>query len=305
MPSKIKIGTRGSELALWQAHHVSNALQALGAETEIIIINTVGDQVSTIPLYEFGVTGVFTKSLDIALLNEEVDIAVHSMKDVPTRLPKGIGEFAVLERGIPFDTLVYNGESNPLKGEAARTVATSSLRRQAQWLHHFRNDQVTGIRGNVNTRLQKLADSDWSGAIFAEVGLDRINKLPANSVRLEWMIPAAAQGALLVAGLDKNTELKALVAQINHAPTQTCVTLEREFMHSLEAGCTAPVGSYARLENNEITFTGVITALDGSQQVRLDKTIPASNVTAQAHQLAEEIKALGGQAILDEIQANK
>jgi len=166
----IRIGTRDSELALWQAKTVQHQLEALGYSTEIVSTKSHGDIELSKPLYEMGVTGIFTKALDIALLNGEIDIAVHSMKDVPTALPDGIVVGAVLKRGNPHDVLVYKGDLSFLDAEIA-TIATSSLRRKAQWLHRYPHHNIENLRGNVNTRLQKLADNPWNGAIFAAAGL--------------------------------------------------------------------------------------------------------------------------------------
>ena len=302
MIKTVRIGTRDSVLAMWQANYISDAIKKLGLKTEIVQINTKGDQVTTVPLYEFGVTGIFTKSLDIALLENKIDIAVHSMKDVPTVLPKGIVEFAVPERGLVHDIMVYNGSQEDFKSKETRTIATSSLRRQAQWLHKYKNDAITGIRGNVITRLDKLESSTWNGAIFAEVGLKRIHKLPTNAFRLDWMIPAAAQGALLVVGQENNTELQELIGSLNHLPTSQAVTIERQFMHDLNAGCTAPVGAHAVINGDEILFTGVVTSLDGQKQIEIKKTTDISHANDLGAVCATEILDMGAREILSEIR---
>ena len=201
----IKIGTRSSELALWQANTVARQLEKLGHSTKIIKIDSIGDQVLDKPLYELGVTGVFTKSLDIALINGDIDIAVHSLKDVPTKLPEGVIQAAVLKRGNYNDVLILKKDENFFENEIA-TIATGSLRRKAQWLHRYPKHNITGLRGNVNTRLQKLKDNPWDGAIFALAGLSRIKLLPNKDrhIKLDWMLPAPAQGAIMIAALKKN-----------------------------------------------------------------------------------------------------
>ena len=161
MSKTIRIGTRDSELALWQAHTVQKKLNDLGYKTEITAVKSQGDIILDKPLYELGITGIFTKTLDIAMINGQVDIAVHSMKDVPTALPIGIVQAAVLERANTLDILVHKGNLDFLNGEG--TIATGSLRRQAQWLNKYPNHKVVDLRGNVNTRMQKLQDSNWSG----------------------------------------------------------------------------------------------------------------------------------------------
>ena len=174
----IRIGTRDSELALWQAHTVEKKLNDLGYQTEIIAVKSQGDILLDKPLYELGITGIFTKTLDIAMLNKQVDIAVHSMKDVPTALPSGIIQAAVLERANSVDILVHKGNLDFLNSEG--TIATGSLRRQAQWLNKYPTHKTVDLRGNINTRLKKLEESDWNGAVFAAAGLERINIKPDN-----------------------------------------------------------------------------------------------------------------------------
>ena len=192
----IRIGTRDSELALWQAHTVEKKLNDLGYKTEIIAVKSQGDILLDKPLYELGITGIFTKTLDLAMINGQVDIAVHSMKDVPTALPIGIVQAAVLERANTLDILVHKGNLDFINGEG--TVATGSLRRQAQWLNKYPNHKVVDLRGNVNTRMQKLQEGHWNGAVFAAAGLERINLKPSNFINLDWMIPAPAQGAMVI-----------------------------------------------------------------------------------------------------------
>ena len=160
----IKIGTRSSELALWQANTVAGQLEHLGYKSEIVKIDSLGDVVLDKPLYELGITGVFTKNLDTALLNNQIDIAVHSFKDVPTKLPEGIVQAAILKRGDFNDVLVIKEDENFFTKDSA-VIATGSLRRKAQWLYRYPHHTITGLRGNVNTRLQKLEDNNWDGAI--------------------------------------------------------------------------------------------------------------------------------------------
>jgi hydroxymethylbilane synthase len=200
MSKTIRIGTRDSELALWQAHTVQKKLNDLGYQTEIVAVKSQGDILLDKPLYELGITGIFTKTLDIAMLNGQVDIAVHSMKDVPTALPIGIVQAAVLERANTLDILVHKGNLEFLNSTG--TIATGSLRRQAQWLNKYPNHTVVDLRGNVNTRMQKLHDSDWNGAVFAAAGLERINLKPEFLKTLEGGCTAPI-GALATFTSDK------------------------------------------------------------------------------------------------------
>ena len=235
MSKIIRIGTRDSELALWQATTVQKKLEALGYDTILVPTKSLGDQVLDKPLYELGVTGIFTKTLDVALLKGDIDIAVHSMKDVPTQLPKGIVQVAVLKRAITFDILVHKG-SGFLESDAPATIATGSLRRKAQWLNKYPNHKVVDLRGNVNTRLIKLIENDWQGAIFAQAGLERIKLLPKDAIPLDWMIPAPAQGAMLVVAKEEDDFTKEALGKLNHSETKIATTIEREFLRTLEGG---------------------------------------------------------------------
>ena len=262
----IRIGTRDSELALWQAKTVQHQLEVLGYSTEIVSTKSHGDIELSKPLYEMGVTGIFTKALDIALLNGEIDIAVHSMKDVPIALPDGIVVGAVLKRGNPHDVLVYKGDLSFLDAEIA-TIATSSLRRKAQWLHRYPHHNIENLRGNVNTRLQKLADNPWNGAIFAAAGLERIDKLPEN-------IPV--QGVLL---------------RIHDGNTYVATQVERAFLRALEGGCTAPIGAFAQYDGQQkVYFKGGLWSEDGKKAAVIEEILTQINEHT-GEQLAEKVKS--------------
>ncbi len=268
----IRIGTRDSELALWQAKTVQNQLKTLGYPTEIVSTKSHGDIELSKPLYEMGVTGIFTKALDIALLNGEIDIAVHSMKDVPTALPEGIVVGAVLKRGNPHDVLVYKGDLSFLEAEIA-TIATSSLRRKAQWLHRYPHHNIESLRGNVNTRLQKLTDNPWNGAIFAAAGLERINKLPEKHLVLDWMLPAPAQGAIIVVVREDNVTLQKKLLPLHDDYTYIATQLERDFLRTLEGGCTAPIGAFAEFKDEKLYFKGGLWSEDGKESSVIDEVL--------------------------------
>lgn len=300
----IRIGTRDSELALWQAHTVEKKLNDLGYKTEIIAVKSEGDIVLDKPLYELGITGIFTKTLDIAMIQSKIDIAVHSMKDVPTQLPNGIIQGAVLERASTLDILVHKGNLDFLTQENC-TIASSSLRRKASWLHKYPTHNVEDIRGNVNTRMQKVANSEsWSGAIFAEAGLERINLKPENFIALNWMTPAPAQGAMLVVcNADDMFSLDA-VSQLNHIETEICTYIERQFLRTLEGGCTAPIGAIATYNDNDdvIDFTGVLLSINGVQKLEIKKSVDVSEWKKLGYNCAQEILANGGAALMAEIK---
>ncbi len=296
----IRIGTRDSELALWQAHTVQKKLNDLGYKTEIIAVKSQGDIILDKPLYELGITGIFTKTLDIAMINGQVDIAVHSMKDVPTALPIGIIQAAVLERANTLDILVHKGNLDFLEGNG--TIATGSLRRQAQWLHKYPNHNVVDLRGNVNTRMQKLNESDWSGAVFAAAGLERINLKPTDFIDLDWMIPAPAQGAMVIVAMQNDDFCKEAVAKLNHKETEICTQIERQFLKTLEGGCTAPIGALAKINNNEIHFVGNLFSIDGKEKLEIEKTISLDNWTDFGKDCANEILEKGGASLMKSIK---
>lgn len=300
MTKKIRIGTRDSELALWQANTVKNALEALGYKTDLTPVKSQGDLVLDKPLYEFGITGIFTKTLDVAMLTDTIDIAVHSMKDVPTALPKGIVEGAVMKRAHTQDLLIHKG-TDFLNGKG--TIATGSLRRKAQWLNRYPNHRVVDLRGNVNTRLQKLKDNDWNGAIFAAAGLERINLKPESYIDLDWMIPAPAQGAMLIVAKEEDDFCRKALSALNHEKSMICVHIEREFLRTLEGGCTAPIGALAIIEGDEISFKGALFSIDGTRKFEVEKRISTSESSGLGKTCAEEILASGGAKLMKEIKA--
>jgi len=302
MSKIIRIGTRDSELALWQAHTVQKQLNDLGYKTEIVAVKSQGDIILDKPLYELGITGIFTKTLDIAMINGQVDIAVHSMKDVPTALPIGIVQAAVLERANILDILVHKGNTDFLEAEG--TIATGSLRRQAQWWNRYPNHNVVDLRGNVNTRMQKLNDNDWNGAVFAAAGLERINLKPENFIDLDWMIPAPAQGAMVVVAMENDAFTLDALSQLNHIETEICTYIERQFLKTLEGGCTAPIGAIAIYNEKEdvINFKGVLLSIDGKQKLEIEKVVDISEWKKLGFNAAHEILNNGGTELMAEIK---
>ena len=298
----IRIGTRDSELALWQAHTVQKQLNDLGYKTEIVAVKSQGDLLLDKPLYELGITGIFTKTLDIAMINGQVDIAVHSMKDVPTALPIGIVQAAVLERANVLDILVHKGSTDFLKTNG--TIATGSLRRQAQWWNKYPNHTVVDLRGNVNTRLQKLEDNTWDGAVFAAAGLERLNLKPTTNEALDWMIPAPAQGAMVVVAMAEDAFTLDALAQLNHIETEICTYIERQFLKTLEGGCTAPIGAIAKYNEKDDTihFKGVLLSIDGKQKLIAEKLVDISEWKKLGFHAAQEILNNGGTELMAEIK---
>ena len=300
MTKTIRIGTRDSELALWQANTVQKRLEDLGYTTHLVPVKSTGDIVLDKPLYELGITGIFTKTLDIAMLNGDIDIAVHSMKDVPTALPKGIVEAAILERANVKDILVHKGlDFLNTNG----TIATGSLRRKAQWLYKYPAHRIVDLRGNVNTRMQKLTDSDWDGAIFAAAGLERINLKPDHYIDLDWMVPAPAQGAMLVVAKEKDSYCIEALSNLNDKISETCVHIEREFLRELEGGCTAPIGALAQIKENTIFFTGTLFSLDGKDKIEVIKEVNVEQAKNLGKICAQEVLNNGGREVMKAIKA--
>ncbi|SHE76402.1 hydroxymethylbilane synthase [Fodinibius roseus] len=303
--SAIRIGTRKSQLATWQARQVARKLREIGHETELIFVTSEGDIDLTTPLTEMGGKGVFTKALDNAQLNGEVDIAVHSFKDLPTENPLPLKVAAVMERADPRDSLVAPGGPGFLSDSDYRaTIATSSNRRRAQWLHRYPNHEIVNIRGNVNTRLEKVETNDWDGAIFAAAGLQRIDLGHHISGYLDWMVPAAAQGAMAVMVREDDGEMDEIVAQLNHDDTALCTGIERDFLHDMEAGCSAPVGAYAFIEEENVHFKAVALTLDGRERYDCEERVPVSETGELGHAAARTLLSKGADTVIDEMKSD-
>lgn len=297
----IKIGTRDSELALWQAKIAQSQLENLGHKTQLVPIKSAGDLVLDKPLYELGITGIFTRTLDIAMLNHDIDIAVHSLKDVPTILPTGIVQAAVLKRGNVQDTLIFK-KNEEFLGSKKGVVATGSLRRRAQWLNRYPTHTIADLRGNINSRLQKLKDNDWDAAIFAAAGIGRIGVRPEEAINLEWMIPAPAQGAIMITALQEDEEVLAICKQLNHEETEICTTIERTFLNKLEGGCSAPIGALAFIKNDEINFKGVLLSADGSKRIDVTRVKKLGEHHDMAEYCANLVIERGGKRLMDAIK---
>lgn len=305
MKKTIRIGTRDSELALWQANTVKSKLEDLGYSAQLVPVKSEGDLVLDKPLYEMGITGIFTKTLDVAMITGKVDIAVHSMKDVPTQLPNGIVQTAVLERASSEDILVtptFSPKKDDIEWGNPCTIATGSLRRQAQWLHRYPNHKVVDLRGNVNTRLQKLDDNNWDGAIFAKAGLERINLLPKKYIDLSWMLPAPAQGAMVIVALENDEFSMEATSKLNDYSSEICTHIEREFLRTLEGGCTAPIGALAEIIGDEILFKGCLFSLDGQSKIEVERKNLTSAYKGFGKECATFILQNGGTELMRSIK---
>ncbi|MGB2690904.1 MAG: hydroxymethylbilane synthase [Thermodesulfobacteriota bacterium] len=306
MKRSIRIGTRGSKLALWQANHVSNLLSTSNPELkiEIQIIKTTGDSVIDSPLSEIGGKGVFVKEIEEALLSDNIDIAVHSMKDVPTILPEGLAIKAVAERHDPRDALVSNIGLPLAELPEGTRIGTGSLRRGAQILHHFPNLQILSIRGNVDTRIRKLKESgEFDAIVLAVAGLERmgLGEEITEVISADIMLPAPGQGIVAIESRADDQETTDILRAINHTQTQIAAISERAFLYRLGGDCNVPVGCNARLNDNLISLSGIISSPDG--KVLLKKDISGSIEEAQqlGEQLADMMLLEGGNKILEEL----
>ena len=327
MRQPLKIGTRESELAVWQATQVQTLLKENGFASELVYIKSEGDVDTVTPLYELGVQGIFTKTLDAALLNKKIDIAVHSMKDVPTQLAKGIRQAAVLKRASYKDVFVYKGQLSEVSSELGLvngqwstvkkkdlftihhsqfTVATSSIRRKAQWMHRYPDHSFENLRGNINTRLRKVYENDWKGAIFAAAGLERINLRPKNSIELDWMLPAPAQGAIMIVCREADLFSFEASKDFNDTDTTLCTKIERDFLRALLGGCSTPISALAEIKEDIIIFKGNICSVDGKEKIEIENKSSIQNSDHMGDNAALEIlKNNKAQKIIHSIRNEK
>ncbi|HVS97376.1 MAG TPA: hydroxymethylbilane synthase [Puia sp.] len=304
MHTPIRIGTRESTLAVWQATQVKELLEKEGFAAILVAIKSEGDIDLKTPLYEMGVQGIFTRSLDIALLNNRIDLAVHSMKDVPTQLPEGLQQAAVLKRGPVHDLLVYKGDTAFMQDrDSVADIATSSIRRIAQWLNRYPKHRIHNLRGNVNTRLRRLGEAAWDGAIFAQAGLDRILLRPEKSVILDWMLPAPAQGAIVVIARADDEEVQLAGQPLNDPEAAVCTKIERDFLRTLLGGCSTPISALAEIEDGEVFFRGQLLSLDGRHKMEIEKILPFEKADGIGRTAALELLEEGGRAIVESIRA--
>jgi hydroxymethylbilane synthase len=301
----VRIGSRGSMLATWQAKHIAERLASFGVQTEIIYIKTSGDKFQQAGINQIGVKGVFIKEIEDALLENRVDIAVHSMKDVPTETPAGLSFPAICERQDPRDCLISRDGKNFASLAAGARVGTSSLRRMAQLRHARPELTFTDLRGNVDTRLQKLERGDYDAIVLAKAGMDRLSWSAKISdvISADVCLPAVGQGALgIEARANLDPSISAAIEKLNHAPTRIAVTAERALLRELEGGCQVPLGAWARFEDGRYVMDACVASTDGRDYVR--KRAEVGNVADDAdadffgRYLARELLSAGAGRIL-------
>ena len=296
----ITLGSRGSQLALWQARHIAARLAEMGAETRLEIIKTTGDKITDVPLAKVGGKGLFTKEIEEALLDGSIDVAVHSLKDVPSELPPGLILTAIPEREDPRDAII-----GCLLQELApgAKVGTGSLRREAQ-LRTWKPDlSIKPLRGNVDTRLRKLDQGEFDAIVLAAAGLrrlgwaDRIREM----VPIELMCPAVGQGALGIETRDDGGEAQHLIEKLNHPASRIAVTAERALLKTLGGGCQVPIGAHAVIENGTIHLRGIVAAPNGTRIIRAEST--GGDAEQLGIAVARQLLEAGAEKILSEVYA--
>lgn len=306
MKNTIRIGTRGSQLALYQAEKVKATLESLfpGLQVELKIIKTKGDKILDVALSKIGDKGLFTKEIENELIDGSVDIAVHSLKDLPTKLPEGLKLGAVLERGEFRDAFVSKDGKKLAELKPGAVVATSSLRRIAGLLKI--NDQIVikDIRGNVNSRLQKMEDGYCDAMIMAAAGLQRLGleRYITEVIDPEVVMPAVSQGAIAIETRENDPEVDELMAKVNHTATWNAVVAERAFLSHLEGGCQVPLGCYSRVENNQLVLSGFVASIDGKQYIKETISGELSEGAELGVKMAEKMLERGAHEILSQIK---
>jgi hydroxymethylbilane synthase len=302
-PDKIRIGTRGSKLALWQANWVKSALTAAspGLRVDIAVIKTRGDKILDVPLAKVGGKGLFVKEIEEALLARRIDIAVHSMKDMPADLPEGLGIGAVPERENPRDVLLSRTGCGFSDLRQGASIGTSSLRRGAQLKHRRPDLDIVPLRGNLDTRVRKLQEGDMDAIVLAAAGVIRLAYDTQVSEYLDpdLMLPAAGQGALCVETRRNDPPVLDLMSGLDHPDTRAAVLGERAFLNSLQGGCQVPIAAHGRIEEDQLVLTGLVAAVDGSRVIRDCLSGPKAFPEKIGLALAERLRSMGADDILE------
>ncbi|NVN94535.1 MAG: hydroxymethylbilane synthase [Bacteroidetes bacterium] len=306
MEKTIRIGTRGSKLALYQAYKVKEELENKYPDYifEIIIIKTKGDIILDVPLSKIGDKGLFTKELEVAMFNNEIDMAVHSLKDLPTTFPEGAKLGAVLKRGDVRDALISTNNRKISDLTSNDVIATSSLRRKAQLLKINKDFKIVEIRGNVNTRIRKMQEGYCDVMIMAAAGLQRLemSEFISELIDPSVMIPACSQGAIAIEIRENDAFIENLLSKINDEETFITTSAERAFLKTLEGGCQIPVGSFSKIEGNQFHITGFISNIDGSQFLKETASANVDNAVKISVEIAKKLFSNGGKEILDAIR---
>ena len=302
---KIVIGSRGSQLALWQANWVKSELERLhsNADIDIRIIATSGDKIQDVPLSKIGGKGLFVKEIEEALLANEIDLAVHSMKDVPMELPTELGISVITKRENPLDALISkNGEKLADLPQGA-TIGTSSLRRSSQLLKYRDDFKIHPLRGNVDTRLRKVEEGKYDAILLASAGLNRLgwaNRI-TEEISHDILLPAMGQGALGIETRLDDTKIYDFISTLNHEQTHYAVSAERSLVGRLDGGCQVPIGAYARVEKGLITLKGLVASLDGEIIYKLENVGPVDDAINIGQELGSKLLKMGANEILEKL----
>ena len=309
MKSEIRIGTRGSQLALWQANHVKRLIEKAFPDLTVAldVIKTTGDRITDRPLAAVGGKGLFVKEIEAALMDGRIDLAVHSMKDMPGLLPEGLTIGAVPERETPYDALISREGRLLTDYPKGAVIGTSSLRRGSQIKHARKDLTIRSIRGNLDTRLNKLKSGEYDAIILAAAGLKRLGQADEITQVLDedTMVPAVGQGALCIETREKDPDMATVMAALDHGPTRICVAGERAFLKQIEGSCHIPVACFGKLmKDGQVELTGLVAAEDGSEVIRETVLSKACDIEAQGRALAKLLLEKGGRRILEELNQN-
>jgi hydroxymethylbilane synthase len=308
MSQKLFIGTRGSDLALWQANFIKSEIERLVSDfsVELKIIRTTGDKITDRPLALVGGKGLFVKEIESALLNKEIDIAVHSMKDMPNELPAGLIIGAVPERANPFDVLISKKGQSLKDYDRGAKVGTSSLRRSSQLLYSRPDLRLESIRGNLDTRLRKLDSGDYDAIVLAAAGLIRLQQERRITEYLDesLMVPAVGQGALCVESRKDDSRLERVLSALDHYDTRICVEGERAFLKRIGGSCHIPVACFGKIKDQEVFLTAAVSSIDGKQLIKEQILSRKDKVRESGTILAERILEKGGKKILEDLNLN-
>lgn len=303
-PKKLRIGTRASQLALWQANWVKSELEKRYPEMEVTLtkIKTIGDKILDVPLAQVGGKGLFVKEIEEAMLRNEIDIAVHSMKDVPTDFPEGLGLYCITEREDPRDAVISHNLKFAELPQGAR-IGTSALRRQAQLLKIRPDLQMCIIRGNVETRIRKLTEDNLDAVILAAAGLKRLGftESVAEYLDVNLSIPAIGQGALGIECRLSDPVITKTIAFFNHSDTSSAVRAERALLKRCEGGCQVPIAAHGTVTGDQLRLVGFIAAVDGQRSVRGEINGSVNECEQLGIRLADQLLAEGGKTILEEV----
>ena len=308
MGKTLKIGTRGSKLALWQANWVKSALEAEDSSLsiELVIIKTKGDKILDVPLAKVGGKGLFVKEIEDALLNETIDLAVHSMKDMPGEIPKGLCIGAIPQREIPQDVLISRNKKHLSKLDPGAKIGTSSLRRKAQLLHARPDLVVLPLRGNLDTRLKKLKTENLDAIILAAAGVKRLGLESRITEYLDEniMLPAVGQGALCIEIRQHDPAVESIVKTLEHHQTRTIIMGERAFLNRLEGGCQVPIAAYGKIDKNIFTICGLVATIDGRTLIKETLSGPIDSPEIIGVKLAERLVSMGAETIMENLKAD-